>query len=92
MVVEAIIDKEGCVTHVRALQGLPHGLTESAENAVRHWVFKPATIAGAPVKVYYVLTVNFSVQSDMPVAHHAWCGAIAGHSRARYPVVPTGTP
>jgi TonB family protein len=67
VIVEAIIDQEGCVTNVRPLQGLPKGLTESAETAVRRWVFKPATLAGAPVKVYYVLSVNFQVQSGPPV-------------------------
>jgi outer membrane biosynthesis protein TonB len=46
---------------VRSLEGLPHGLTESAMAAVRQWVFSPATLAGEPVKVYYVLTVNFTI-------------------------------
>jgi len=59
VIVKAIIDQEGCVTDVRALQELPHGLTESAMQAVRQWVFSPATLAGKPVKVYYVLTINF---------------------------------
>ncbi|MFY9821333.1 MAG: energy transducer TonB [Thermoanaerobaculia bacterium] len=68
VIVEAIIDKEGCVTNVRPLHGLPKGLTESAENAVRRWVFKPATLAGEPVKVFYVLTVNFAIQAGPPPA------------------------
>lgn len=67
VIVEAIIDQEGCVTNVRPLKELPDGLTESAENAVKSWVFKPATLAGAPVKVYYVLTVNFQVQASPPL-------------------------
>jgi TonB family protein len=67
VIVEAIIDKEGCVTNVRSLQGLPHGLTAAAEEAVRRWVFKPATLAGAPVKVYYVVTVNFKIQPGLPL-------------------------
>jgi TonB family protein len=62
VIVEANIDREGCVINVRPLKGKPHGLTESAEEAVRRWVFKPATLDGAPVKVYYVLSVNFKVQ------------------------------
>ena len=61
VIVEAIIDEEGCVSHVRVLKGVPKGMTlvESAQEAVRRWVFRPATLAGKPVKVYYVLTVNF---------------------------------
>lgn len=63
VIIEAIIDEAGCVRAVRTLQGLPHGLTESATAAVRQWVFLPATLAGEPVKVYYVLTVSYSVSS-----------------------------
>jgi TonB family protein len=59
--VEAIIDEEGCVRNVRALQDLSDGLTESAMASVRRWVFSPAKLNGKPVKVYYVLTVNFAV-------------------------------
>jgi TonB family protein len=63
VIVEANIDPEGCVNNVRPLKSLPHGLTESAEEAVRRWVFKPATLDGVPVKVYYAVTVNFQVQA-----------------------------
>jgi TonB family protein len=65
--VESIIDREGCVTHAHSLQGLPHGLTEAAVNAVRKWTFKPATKDGVPVRVYYVLNVSFAVQAGPPV-------------------------
>ena len=59
VVVEAIIDEEGCATNVRMLRGPPLGYSTSAVEAVRRWVFKPATLQGRPVKVYYVLTTNF---------------------------------
>jgi TonB family protein len=65
-IVEAIIDQEGCVRATRALQGLPHGLTESALRALRTWTFRPATLEGKPVKVYYVLTVSFQIQASPP--------------------------
>jgi TonB family protein len=68
VIVEAIIDEEGCVRNIRSLQGLPNGLTEAAMAAVRQWVFYPATLEGKPVKVYYVLTINFQVQVDKPGA------------------------
>jgi protein TonB len=62
VIVEAIIDERGNVTNVRVLKGLPMGLDRSAADAVEKWKFKPATLEGRPVKVYYVLTVNFQVQ------------------------------
>ncbi|HEV7505756.1 MAG TPA: TonB family protein [Thermoanaerobaculia bacterium] len=62
VIVEAIIDTGGNVTNVRVLKGLPMGLDGSAVEAVQEWKFRPATLEGKPVKVYYVLTVNFQVQ------------------------------
>ncbi len=62
VIVEAIIDKRGDVTNVRILKGLPMGLSEAAVKAVKAWSFKPATLNGKPVEVYYSLTINFALQ------------------------------
>ncbi len=62
VILETIIDAQGKVGKIRVLQGQPMGLTESAEKAAKTWTFKPATLDGKPVKVYYVLTFNFQVR------------------------------
>lgn len=62
VIVEAIIDKEGNVTNVKILKGLPMGLDQAAADAVTKWKFKPATLNGRPVAVIYNLTVNFRLQ------------------------------
>ena len=62
VIVEAIIDEQGRVTNVRVLRGLPMGLDQAAVDAIQQWRFKPATLASKPVKVYYTLTVNFTIQ------------------------------
>lgn len=62
VIVQAIIDKQGNVTNVKVLKGLPMGLSEEAEKAIKRWRFKPATLNGKPVDVYYNLTVNFRLQ------------------------------
>ena len=61
VVLEAIIDERGNVVNVRLLRGLPMGLSEEAIAAVSQWKFKPATLAGRPVKVYFSLRVDFMV-------------------------------
>jgi protein TonB len=62
VIVESVIDAEGNVTKTRVLKGLPMGLDQVALDAVQKWKFKPATLKGEPVKVYYTLTVNFKLQ------------------------------
>jgi TonB family protein len=68
VIVESIIDAEGCVTGAHVVGALDPGLDQAALTAVRHWVFQPAEIKGKPVKVYYTLTIRFEVQ-DTPSAH-----------------------
>jgi len=62
VIVEAVINEQGRVTDVRVLKTLPMGLDQAAVDAVRSWRFKPATLGSKPVKVFYTLTVNFTLQ------------------------------
>ena len=62
VILEAVIDEQGRVTDVRVLRGLPMGLDREAVNAVQQWKFTPAMMASKPVKVYFTLTVNFTIQ------------------------------
>jgi len=62
VIVQAIIDKQGNVTNVKVLKGLPMGLDQAAVDAIKKWKFEPATLNGKPVSVYYNLTVNFQLQ------------------------------
>lgn len=61
VIVEAIIDRHGNVDRVKVIKGLPMGLGEEAERAVRQWKFKPGTLNGQPVDVIFNLTVNFKL-------------------------------
>jgi len=66
VVIESIIDREGGITNARVLRDQSLGLGLSAVEAVCGWRFKPATLKGEPVKVYYVLTVNFKIEKGPP--------------------------
>jgi TonB family protein len=59
VIVEVIIERTGRVVAARVLKALPFGLSESAVEAVKKWRFKPATMHGEAVDVFYNLTVNF---------------------------------
>lgn len=62
VLLKAVIDERGIVTDLRVLKPLPMGLDQAAIDAVSRWRFKPATLHGRPVKVYFNLTVNFTLQ------------------------------
>jgi len=67
VIVEVIIDEQGNVVDPRVLKGEPMGLDRAAVDAIETWKFKPAMKEGKPVKVYYVLTVNFQVDDVAPL-------------------------
>lgn len=62
VVLQATIDQNGDVTDVKVLKGLRMDLNEAALRAAGQWKFKPATLHGRPVAVYYNLAFNFRLQ------------------------------
>jgi TonB family protein len=57
-VIEAVIDEDGCVRQPKVAKGQGTDLAAAVMNAVRRWVFEPATQDGRPVRVFYVVTFN----------------------------------
>jgi protein TonB len=64
VIVQAVIDKDGTVSRVRAVKRLHPSLDEAALDAIRQWRFEPALLEGEPVAVHYNLTINFRLDSD----------------------------
>jgi len=64
VVLETVIDHTGAVRDIKVLKGLPHGLSESAVDAVKQWVFKPGTLNGEAVDVVFNLTINFKLDKN----------------------------
>ncbi len=61
VIVQAVIDRHGHVTALKAIKGLPMGLTDEALRTMATWLFEPATIKGQPVVVTYFLTMRFGL-------------------------------
>ena len=61
VVLRAIFDANGEVTNIRALSGLPHGLTEQAIIAARQIRFIPAIKDGKFVSMFIQLEYNFNL-------------------------------
>jgi TonB family protein len=61
VVLRAIFTSSGQVSSIRAVSGLPFGLTERAIAAARQIKFAPATKDGHPVSMYIQLEYNFNL-------------------------------
>lgn len=61
VVLRAVFTSGGQVTSIRAVSGLPFGLTERAIAAARQIRFSPATKDGHPVSMYIQLEYNFNL-------------------------------
>jgi TonB family protein len=61
VVLEVLIDKTGAVTDVAVIKDVP-GLSDAAIDAVRQWIFQPATKNGEPVDVIFHLTISFRLR------------------------------
>jgi len=62
VILQAVIDREGNVSELKVLKGLPMGLTEESLKTVKNWKYTPATLHGKPISVYLTLTVHFKLQ------------------------------
>lgn len=61
VVIRAVLSASGKVTHVRAVSGLPYGLTERAVVAARQIKFLPAIKDGQFVSQYIQIEYNFNL-------------------------------
>ncbi|MBD0324918.1 MAG: TonB family protein [Pyrinomonadaceae bacterium] len=61
VVLRAVFSSSGQVTGIRAVSGLPYGLTEKAIAAARQIRFQPAMKDGRPVSQYIQIEYNFNL-------------------------------
>jgi TonB family protein len=62
VVVEALIDEDGCVRQTRIVRSVLNSMDQAAVHAIEQWVFLPATLNGRPVRVFYTLSVNTRIE------------------------------
>lgn len=61
VILRAIIDQSGHARNIQIVHGLGMGLDESAKDALRQWVFRPALKNGHPVAVLSNFEFNFKL-------------------------------
>jgi TonB family protein len=59
VVLEATIDVDGRVTHLRVLQSIPE-LDQAAMEAVRQWEYTPPVVNGTPTPVVIQVRITFA--------------------------------
>ncbi len=64
VVVQFVIDEEGRPTNPVVLRGIGGGCDEAAVNAIMQAQFTPGRQRGRAVKVQYVITIHFVLQSE----------------------------
>jgi TonB family protein len=57
-IIKAVIDEDGCVRQPMIVDGQGTSMAAAGLDAIRKWVFEPATRDGRPVRVVYYLTFN----------------------------------
>lgn len=62
VILQAVITKTGTVEELTLLRSADPLLDQAAMSAVKQWIYKPATINGRPIKVYFTVTVNFTLR------------------------------
>jgi TonB family protein len=66
VILQVVVDEDGCVRDSKVVQGVNRYQDSGALEAVRQWVFLPATLEGKPVSVIYVLTINTKMERGAP--------------------------
>lgn len=62
VILRVVIQRDGSVGDVEIVKDLPLGLGDAAARSVRRWRFRPATLDGNPIAVYYTITVRYRLQ------------------------------
>lgn len=65
VILHAIIDKDGTITHLEPISGPPDLIAPSVQ-AVRRWRYKPTLFNGEPVQVDTTITVVFALGPTVP--------------------------
>lgn len=59
VVVQGLVDTEGCLTQPRVVRGLDAAFDQHVLDTVQFWTFQPATRGGQPVPVSYTATLSY---------------------------------
>jgi len=61
LILQAVIDREGCLHDVKVLKGRGTDVDAAAKAAVEEWIFEPAQLQGKKVDIYFDITIRFLV-------------------------------
>lgn len=62
VLLQAIVSKQGTLSHLTALNSVDPQLVQAAIDAVQQWTYQPTLLNGQPVQVVTTITVNFNLR------------------------------
>jgi protein TonB len=62
VLLELVVQSNGCPSHIRVVRSLDSGLDEEAVRAAGQWRFEPGRLNGMPVDVLVTLQVDFHIR------------------------------
>jgi protein TonB len=65
VVLSVVVEADGTTSNITVTKALGMGLDQKAVEAVRQWMFKPATMAGKPVRARVNVEVGFRLLVSM---------------------------
>jgi protein TonB len=86
VILEVTIAPDGTIADAKVVRSIPL-LDQAAVDAVRQWTFTPTLLNGVAVPVIMTVTVNFSLNTDLPV--HACAEETALLPKDDAPIIPT---
>jgi protein TonB len=63
VILEAVVDAQGCVESVKVLRSVHRLLDKAATDALVQWQYSPLILNGKPVPFVLTVTFNFTAQS-----------------------------
>lgn len=60
VVLQVVVERDGTIGSVFAVEEAPMGMTTAATDAVRRWVYEPARLDGRPIAVVKTVRVRFT--------------------------------
>ena len=62
VIILVVVEKDGTVSSTKVLKSVSTSIDNAAVDAVRKWLYRPASLDGRPVRVSLVVSIDFALR------------------------------